>query len=261
MKVMLIEFANTILKEKMESQGYKRVKNGWYKVVPDVILSVALESLRFRGFRINFGIVPFSCFLSYYPNMTESDILMLHWRNHEQEYIERFHIDTHPEDPYFWFYPDSTTDALKNPNKYPFYEAVWKGAFEEIAYPLVTSVEDLYSARKAIETYKTERFGVSYTFHDLGMLVKLGRLDDASEVIKDFINRREDIQKRIRQDHHYIENVAEESWKNWEKGDARVISDIILWQWLIQTNDVDRMNALISESETAALKWAKAKKF
>ena len=92
------------------------------------------------------------------------------------------------------------------------------------------------------------------------MLVKLKQFDEALKVITSFIEHRVDIKTQIKADDDYIKKEAEESWKKWRNGDTRVTRDVILWLWLIQTNDVNRINELITASETAALKWAKAKR-
>ncbi|MDO4835092.1 MAG: hypothetical protein Q4B07_01385 [Clostridia bacterium] len=256
MSKVLTDFAKAVLKDRMEEKGYKRIGTAWYKTVPDVLLAVELEPLPFRSFRINFGIVPFSSYYGYYPNITVRDIQLIHWKNHPKDYFDRFSARFSA----YFLPPVDAIDSLADANRYPFCYAFWKDAVEEIVLPILSSVDDLDSADKAIRSFNEKYNHVSYYLYDIGMLIKLGKVKEAQDVIDRFIDARTDIRAWIIKDNKYIENDAEESWKKWEKGDTRVMRDIILWQWLIQTNDVDRMNVLISESETAALKWAKAKK-
>ncbi len=258
MSKLLTEFAKAVLKDRMEANGYKRIGTGWYKTVPDVLLAVELESLPFRSFRINFGIVPFSSYYGYYPNITICDTRAIHWKHHPKDYYDRFRFSS--QYSACFLPPVDSIDSLKDENRYSFCYTFWKEAVEEIVLPILSSVHDLKSASKAIGTYNNDYHRQSYFMYDIGMLVKLRQFDEALKVISNFIEHRVDIKTQIKADDDYIKKDAEESWKKWEKGDTRVTRDIILWLWLIQTNDDRRMNELISASETAALTWAKAKR-
>lgn len=84
---VLSTFATTVLKEKMESLGYKRIRNGWYRVIPDVVLCVELQKLKYHAFRISYGIVPFSCYLFHNLELANFRIESENWEKNRDKYV------------------------------------------------------------------------------------------------------------------------------------------------------------------------------
>ncbi len=251
MSNVLNRFAATLLKEKMESLGYKRIKNGWYKVIPDVILCVELQKLSFHAFRINYGIVPLSCYLYYNLELATYETEGLNWHKNKEKYKTLFHLPCDSDNQHHFWHPDSTTYSLKDPQKYPFYLAFWEDAVNEIILPTLQPIHDLKSASETIEQlWINEKSKYEY-YSYAPMFIKMGEYEKAMSCLAQYINRW--TPKGIR-DNSYIQMEATEAWGAWKTKGTHINSPF-LWQWLIQTNDYERLNELIAANETAAATW------
>lgn len=249
----LNKFATSVLKEKMDSLGYKRKKNGWYKVMPDVILCVEMQKLGFHAFRINYGIVPLSCYLYFNLELATYETEQVNWQKNKEKYRLQFNLPYNLDNQNHFWCPDSTSYSLRDPKEYPFYFAFWTDAVNELILPALLPIHDLNSASEMIEQlWISEKSQYEYYAY-APMFIKMGEYEKASNCLASYINHwtPDGISNN-----NYIQMKAEEAWKAWKTKGTHIKSPF-LWQWLIQTNDHERLDELIDANETAALAWIK----
>lgn len=249
-------FANTVLNEKLKSLGFKHKKNGWYKVIPDVILCVELQKLGFHAFRINYGIVPFSCYLFYNLELATYEIENSNWNKNKDKYISQFNLPCGSENREHFWHPDSTAYSLKDPQKYPFYLTFWTDAVNEIVMPALQSIHDLKSASDTIEQLWSKETDLYEYFRYAPMFIRMGEYGKAMNCMAPYINQWSPGGNR---DDSFTQMKATEAWNAWKTKGTHIRSPF-LWQWLIQTNDHSRLDELIAANESAALTWIKKNK-
>ncbi len=128
----------------------------WYKIVPDVILCVQVRMLRYHGFDMTFGIVPFVCFKAVELDLGRFQSVSSYWREFPEE-RKQFYIAMHgypgeKSDRFAWSI-DSATYNLHDERKYGVLLEYWGDVFEKTVAPFLFKVHDLSSAFEAIGDY------------------------------------------------------------------------------------------------------------
>lgn len=246
-------FSSDLLNGKLEPAGFQRRGNAWYKLVPDVILSAEVMNIRQNTFDFRFGITPFVCCTNRDVPLSLLQPGAVYNRTHPDE-VKRFYCelyDTAPSsNPRFFYSIDSTVKALKDAHKYSVLLDYWTDVFDTVAAPYLLKVTDLPSAVEAVGAYMAYRGEDAspgekkYYPGFMPAFMKLGSIDEAMRCGEPFISV-----KVADSGPEYIDAQVK---KAIETNDYY---SVFLWYHLMKTNDIIKMQSVLTSIETDAKDW------
>lgn len=245
----LQKFANDLLAARLEPYGFVRKGMAWYKIVPDVILCVQVRKLRYHGFDMTFGIVPFVCFKAFELNLGCFQSESSYWREHPEDRA-RFNDAM---SAISWS-TDSVTYNLHDERKYGVLLEYWGDVLEKTVAPFLFKVHDLPSAFEAIGDY-LEFHGIyddklgrivhkrHYWPYHVSLFLKLGKYEEAMAFVE-----------QSDYDIAYIEKLANDALEA-----KRYDSQFLLYT-LVKKGDSAGIKAALEHAENEALSWIRKNK-
>lgn len=263
MKAKLSIFANELIGTKLEPLGFEKRGDSWYKVLPDVVVCMGVRKTHGRGFDVSFGIVPFVCIPSLQLNMNcfqsggaynrsfKADVMSFYDRLYG---IPEFASDR------FSYTIDSTTDALRSPDKYGILMEYWTDVINKTMLPFMLNVRDLETAMNEIGRYmkfsghwdpaKMELCNEeAYLYVHIPAFMKLKRTAEAIHFFGSFIKEQKSscIKRGTT-----LEQQAERALE------CRDYCSTHLWCQMLIDNNQSEMRHVVEELEKEAYSWLNA---
>ncbi len=260
MKKKLSIFADELIGTKLEPLGFVKRGNTWYKVLPDVVVCMGVRKTHGRGFDVCFGIVPFVCIPSLQLNMNCFQSDGAYYRSFKEDYIsfyDRLYGIPEFASDHFKYTIDSTTDALRSPDKYIIILEYWSDVINKTMLPFMLNVRDLETAMEEIGRYnkfsghwdpvkKELCHEEAYQYVHIPAFMKLERTAEVMRFFGSFIEgEKESCIKRGTT----LEQRAEQAL---ESGDY---CSTYLWCQLLIDNKRTEMSHVVKELEKEAYSW------